>query len=166
MSIHFNADEIFAIAEKIEVNGAAFYRKAAELFSKDQVTKFMLLDLAAKEDEHNTTFAQMRKTLYEMEKENTVFDPENQVIDYLNAIADKNVFDVKKDPTEILKGKESIGEVLGLAIGMEKDSIIFYLGLKDLISERKGRNKIDDIINEEKGHIVILSQKLNALKTA
>ena len=45
MSITFNANEIFEMAEEIERNGAKFYRKAAQNTSDNQ-TKQMLLDMA------------------------------------------------------------------------------------------------------------------------
>ena len=36
MSYEFNADEVFEIAERIERNGARFYRRAAELSSAEE----------------------------------------------------------------------------------------------------------------------------------
>ena len=51
MSITFNADEIFEMAEQIERNGAKFYREAAENAS-DADVKEMLLSMAAMEDGH------------------------------------------------------------------------------------------------------------------
>ncbi|HRS71257.1 MAG TPA: ferritin family protein, partial [Anaerohalosphaeraceae bacterium] len=62
MAITFNADEIFEMAEEIERNGAAFYREAAAKASREDIKK-MLLDLAAMEEGHEQTFAQMRKKL-------------------------------------------------------------------------------------------------------
>ena len=58
MSITFNADEIFEMAEQIERNGAAFYREAAGITS-DADVKEMLLSLAAMEEGHQKTFAQI-----------------------------------------------------------------------------------------------------------
>jgi rubrerythrin len=51
-----------------------------------------------------------------------------------------------------------------MAIGLEKDSIVFYVGLKESVSPRAGKDKVQAIIKEEIGHIAILSQKLEALK--
>ena len=50
--------------------------------------------------------------------------------------------------------------VLISAIGAEKDSIIFYLGMRDAVPEGKGKERIDAIIKEEMGHVQILSQEL------
>ena len=40
MGYGFNADEIFEIAEQIERNGGAFYRRVAEMISGDDIHKF------------------------------------------------------------------------------------------------------------------------------
>ncbi|MBT7259953.1 MAG: rubrerythrin, partial [Desulfobacula sp.] len=49
------------------------------------------------------------------------------------------------------------------AIQAEKDSIIFYLGMKEIVPEKSGKAKIDDIIKEEMSHIRIIAQKLAAI---
>ena len=50
--------------------------------------------------------------------------------------------------------------MLRMAIGLEKDSIVFYLGLKELVPERLGKGRLDGIIQEEYGHINSLSAKM------
>lgn len=159
MAIDFNADEIFSIAEKIEKNGAAFYRKAAEQTSDEQHRQ-LLLDLALMEDDHERSFISMRKELTDREREATFFDPEDEAILYLRAFADVHVFDLKEDPSEFLEVKRTVHEVLKKAIGLEKDSIVFYLGMKDMVPEHLGKAKIDDIIREERKHIVLLSRQI------
>jgi len=79
-------------------------------------------------------------------------------------MADEHVFNVKADPVEQLAGKETPEDVLKMAIGLEKDSIAFYVGLKESVSHKAGKDKVEAIIKEEMGHIVTLSQKLEALK--
>ena len=43
---------------------------------------------------------------------------------------------------------------------MEKDSIVFYLGVRDAMPEELGRDKVQMIIREEMRHVAILSDKL------
>jgi rubrerythrin len=83
---------------------------------------------------------------------------------YLQAIANGHIFDLKKDPGEQLKDKESAEDILKYAIEAEKDSIIFYLGLKNFVPAGAGKDKVDEIIEEEMGHIAELSQRLEAWK--
>lgn len=163
MSITFNASEIFEMAEQIERNGIKFYRKAAEGVS-DKGTRQVLLDLADMEAEHEKTFAEMRKQLSDREREPMVFDPDNEMALYLQAVADGHVFDLKYDLSKQLTGAESVEDILKLAIGAEKDSIVFYLGLKDFVPVKAGKDKVEAIIKEEMGHIAVLNQKMAASK--
>jgi rubrerythrin len=96
--------------------------------------------------------------LSQQEREATVFDPENEVGLYIRALADTRVFFEKKIDIS------SMEEILKAAIVAEKDSIIFYLGLKNAVPERLGGEKIDIIIEEEMSHITLLSNELLALK--
>ena len=50
MSIRFNAEEIYEMAETIERNGAKFYAEAA-VKATDENVKTMLLDMAKMEEE-------------------------------------------------------------------------------------------------------------------
>lgn len=157
MAFDFNADDIFTIAEQIEENGAAFYTKASESVADSHYKKF-LLDLATMEVYHKKIFAEMRAALSEKEKKPTVFDPNDEAALYLKSLADLRIFYQKQ------LDLSSIETILTAAIQAEKDSIVFYLGMKDLVPEKLGRDKIDNIINEEKTHIIMLGKELLALK--
>ena len=157
MSYDFTADDIFEMAVQMERNGAKFYRTAAENVSEAS-GKELLLGLAAMEDEHEKTFAELRADLTDKEKSATVFDPEGESTLYLRALADTRVFFEKEiDVT-------SMEDILKSAITAEKDSIVFYLGMKDLVPDKFGKGRLDDIINEEMGHIRILSKELISVK--
>ena len=163
MSIQFNADEVFQMAEQIERNGKDFYTRAADRTAESRTAQF-LLGLAAMEAEHEKIFAGMRAGLTDQERKATVPDPDNQALAYLRAWADGQVFDVRSRPAEKLTGKEKVEDVLRIAIGLEKDSIVFYLGMKDAVPERLGRSKIDRIIKEEMNHMSSLSRTLETLR--
>jgi len=158
MGITFNAFEIFEMAEQIERNGVKFYREAAEIFADQDISQ-TLLDLADMEVEHEKTFADMKKQLSGEGRELRVFDPENEMVLYLQAMANGHVFDLRKDPSEQLSGNETIDDILKIAINAEKDSIVFYLGLKDFVPVKAGKDKVQAIIKEEMGHITVLKRK-------
>jgi rubrerythrin len=164
MGLQFNADEIFEIAEMIERNGAEFYRRAAELVTETSA-KTLLLELAAWEESHLSLFMEMRQQLAGRACEPATFDPEGLTGAYLKALADRRVFDYKEDVAKKLSGRENLDDILKTAIGLEKDSIIFYLGLKELVPEALGKDKIEAIIKEEMRHIALLSQKLTSLES-
>ena len=157
MSYDFNADDVFEMAEQIERNGAVFYRKAAADI-KDPDVKNFLSDLAAMEDSPEKTFSSMRKKLTEAEKTSTVFDPGGEAASYLKTLADTRIFFEKEIDTQSLQA------ILKAAILAEKDSIVFYLGMKDLVPEGLGQSRLDGIIKEEMSHINLLSRRLIATK--
>ena len=157
MSYDFNADDIFEMAEQMERNGGKFYRTAADQ-TEDSANKEFLSELARMEDQHEKTFKAMRAELSAKEKESTVFDPEGEAALYLRALADTRVFFEKEINVK------SMLEILKSAITAEKDSIVFYLGMKEAVAEDLGKGRIDHIIKEEMGHIKLLSRKLTALR--
>lgn len=162
MSITFNAGEIFEMAEQIERNGAKFYREAAANAS-DADVKEMLLSMAAMEDGHEQTFAQMRKELSAEDKESNVFDPDNEAAQYLQTMADFHGTEGKASSTEKLTGNESVAEVLKIAMQAEKNSIAFYVGIKDLLVTKSGQQKVQAIIIEEMAHVSTIGGKLQTL---
>jgi rubrerythrin len=161
MSTAFNADEVFEMAEEIERNGARFYREAAAKGANREI-KEMFLGMASMEDAHLRTFHEMREDLTEQEKGETVYDPYNEAALYLQALADSKGFEGMKSPTQKLTGRESVRELLEIAIGAEKNSVLYYVGLKDLVPAEAGRGKIEAIIREEVRHIADLRRRLTA----
>lgn len=155
MAFVFNADEIFQMAEQIERNGAAFYRLAAKQFPAQQS---LLTIIAEQEDAHCAIFSALRRQLASKDREDIVFDPGQEGEAYLRAMADRRVVDVHRRPADILKGNESFADILGIAVNMEKDSIVFYIGMQDMVSPTLGQDKINLIIKEEKKHIVFLNR--------
>jgi rubrerythrin len=153
MSYDFTADDAFELAEQLERNGARFYRMAAESVS-DLNLEQMLMDLAVIEDDHEKIFAAIRTEFNALGNVQTDFDPQGESILYLHALADTRFFYEKEINIE------SVPAILKDAIAAEKDSIVFYLGLKDMVPEKMGGIQIDAIIKEEMGHIYLLSQKL------
>ena len=160
MGVSFCAEEIYEIAEHIEYNGIRFYRNAAERCSGKRLKK-LLLEIAEMEVEHQQTFAAMRAELSSDEKLNQL-DLSDEVGLYLQAMADNRVFDTRTDPCELLTGNESMEAVLKMAIGLEKDSIVFYLGLEEYVSDKAGKVKVRALIRQEMGHIAVLRDMLTS----
>jgi len=163
MGIRFNADEVFRIAERIEDNGAAFYRAAAAKVSS--VASRVLFDLAAWEDKHKEFFAQLRRQLPGDDREGTVFDPHDETLLYLQSLADGVVFDPKADPLAGLGPEPSFAQVLRSALAREKDAIAFFVGMQKLVPEALGKGRIGDIVAEEMKHVTILTKELAAVRT-
>jgi rubrerythrin len=162
MDTTFGIDKIFEIAKNIELDGAQFYRQAAEKTSSDDI-KQVLLDLAAMEDGHLKIFEQMRKELSEQNKNKNLFASDNQVALYLKTMADGLGGERIKSPLERLSGNETIKEILEIGIDGEKASMLFYIGLKELVPNKANKDAIEVIIKEEFSHVVALNLNLTVL---
>ena len=162
MSITFNADEVFEMAEEIERNGATFYREVATKASSQKI-KDLFLNMAVMEDAHLETFQEMRKELRGQEKGETAFDPHGEASLYLQTMADSKGSEGMKSPTEKLTGNESEEELLNIAIGAEKTSVLYYVGLRELVSAKAGKDKVEAIIKEEVRHVADLRRQLSQL---
>ena len=149
-------DEIFRMAVELEREGARFYRRAAEQ-NDDSDTRRLLLDMAADEEEHEKVFAAMGDRF-----------PDDGMDDglepTLHAMVEGQVFGVPGDPVQNLTGGETVEEILWTAVRLEKDSVVFYLGLKDLIPDDMDKQWIDNIIREEMKHVADLSRRLAVLR--
>ncbi len=153
MSYKFSADEVFEMAKKIEQNGASFYKKAAKLVEGEEEKGF-LIELAQMEECHEKIFEELQKEFLDKERESQIFEPVEEALLYLKSIADTKVFFKKQFPENDMK------KILTLAIETEKDSIVFYLGMKEMVTGEVGKRRIELIINEEMSHIRLLAGKL------
>jgi len=158
MTVTFNAFEVFEIAEQIERNGTNFYIRAAELFDDPQIRQ-MFLRLAEWEKEHEQTFAQMKQQLSERDRQENTAEPDNFLPDP-RVMAGMAVFGIRSNPAEELRGRLEKTDIIRWAAEKEKDSIVFYQGLKEFVPTGADKDIIDDIIKEEMEHIVILDQSL------
>jgi len=158
MRYDFNADDVFEMAEQMERNGATFYRDASERVQEEKQRAF-LVGLSKMELEHERTFAAMREQLKGKETEPTVFDPDGESEKYLRALVDTRVFFEKEIDASTIEG------ILRAAIQAEKDTILFYLGMRDLVPAELGGQKLDRIIREEMSHVRTLSGELIRLKS-
>ena len=158
MAFDFNADEIFEMAEQMERNGARFYRDAAERMEEGR-NRELLARLADMEVEHEKNFAEMRNGLTDQDKQGNVFDPAGETVQYLKALVDTRVFFKKEIDTN------SMRDILKEALLAEKDAIVFYLGMKDLVPENRGKKQLDYIIKEEMEHIKLIGRELSSVKS-
>jgi rubrerythrin len=71
---------------------------------------------------------------------------------------------MKSDPVTRVKDQKNMESILKVAIDLEKESIVFYLGMKNGVNNKTYRDRIEEIIKEEMKHIVSLSAKLLSLK--
>jgi rubrerythrin len=76
---------------------------------------------------------------------------------YLQTLVDSAVFSDDLFASKMARGAESDTSALELAIGAEKDSILFYYEMRDIMP-RRAQATVSKIIAEEKSHLRQLSE--------
>jgi rubrerythrin len=156
LAFTLNAFELFDIAEQIEQNGAEFYRKAAEFFDEAEISE-LFLRLADWEMKHKKTFALMREQLAESNQETAECRTDESPPEK-KFMAGLAVFGIRPNPVKELDSGKNKADIIIKAVENEKDSIVFYSGLKDFADSGIVKDKIDVVINEELRHIRILNE--------
>lgn len=158
----FPAQEILQMAVRIEENGAAFYEKAAHVV-RDPAAEKLLLALSNAEREHRAYFRFLLEDMNALERELPFTQDDSENSAYLMSLADAQVFPLA-DPAALVDGAATPAQLLGIALNAEKDSIVFYLTMKDAVLSPKGRERLDTIIREELSHIRTLEKALVTFK--
>lgn len=155
MSEKFAASEIVGLGVAIERNGFDFYQTLLKQ-SKNQKAKEVFEYLAKQEEKHIHVFEALLEKLSGNQPQEMISD---DYFAYMNSLASDYVFTRKNTGAELAKEAVSEGQAIDLGIGFEKDSILFYDGMKQIVSAA-GRDVINQLIAQEKNHL----QQLYALK--
>jgi rubrerythrin len=153
MSIIFSGSELLEVAVGIEKNGAAFYQALAEK-SQDESTQAIYRHLAAEEIKHQKTFLSM---LDEVGHYQPPQDYAEAYRFYLKSLVDSSVFTDVAHARQIAAKTSSDKQALDIGIQAEKDSILFYSEMKNLVKPAD-QQIIINIIDEERDHLNQLSQ--------
>lgn len=166
MASEFNAFEVLTMAERIERNGRSFYLQASKMVDNPDISE-LFSNLAVWEKEHETLFSDMKSGLSEDEKASTAIDPHDEIMLYLSVMADEHVF-IRNDldPASMIGDRSTPENVIDLALEFEKESILFFLALKRLMSKRSGSEEIQKVIDEEVSHMAYLASKKRELRSS
>jgi rubrerythrin len=162
MFVFGTADDVFGMAIRIEENGFAFYSGVAKKTQETAVKK-LFAELANMEQGHVTAFKSLRATMPAELLEPPVWDPEGLAESYLQATADTHIFTVEA-AQDRLQGVNNADQAIDMAIQFEKDSVAFFLGMKELLSQPDGKDEIDKLVVAEMEHIRMLSRAKLALR--
>ncbi len=159
---HFSSSEILEMAIRIEENGLIFYKVAADATNSEELEKLFGF-LSKEEKKHIEYFSGLAELITGDETYNT-FDPyiaEESL--YLEALADSSVFTETDWGSKLANECTGELEVLSKAIEVEKDSILFYYELKNMVRE-KDQDLLEKIIAEERDHLAKLTELKQKLK--
>ncbi len=144
----FAGSEIVEIGIQIEKNGRDFYHTLASR-SKDKKSKDIFQYLAGQEEKHMEVF---QRILGSIEKYEPAEAYPGEYSAYMNALAGESVFTKENKGREIAGKVKNDKEAIGIGIQAEKDSIVFYAGMKKAVPEHE-QKIIDEVIAQEEGHL-------------
>ena len=153
MSIAFSGSELVNIAIGIERRGVTFYDTMTKS-TKNVTARDVFQYLANVEREHIQIFQNM---LTKAEKYQFPETYAEEYAAYLQALVDSAVFTDDFITSEVATKAGSDIKALELAISAEKDSILFYYGIKE-ITPRRAQSTVNKILTEEKSHLRQLSE--------
>ncbi|HHT63951.1 MAG TPA: ferritin family protein [Clostridia bacterium] len=149
----FNGLDVITFAVEIEKNGKRFYEKVSDIFEDTEVKKFFL-NLANEEEKHISDFEKLLKDASGNDPQETY---KGEYIDYVKSLVDNHVFNTKADIDALVKNIHNKTDALDLALKFEKDSILFFTELKELVAPHN-LGIIDNLISQERNHIRLLAQ--------
>jgi rubrerythrin len=143
------AADVLELAMGLEQSGEVFYRAVAEKTTMPQV-KTLFSDLAEQEVLHYAAFAKLSKAL--RNRPLLLPDEWDQYQDYLQATVQSAFFEGPDKALAAAKRVQSEKEALGMAMGFEKETMLFFHDLRDMASVAD-QEVITRIIEEEKRHL-------------
>ncbi len=157
MTISFATEHILEIAIEAERQGAAFYEQLATIASSERV-RAECQRLVGMEREHEKTF---RRLLGQQDVQRALSSLQagqlsDQYQQYLLALVDSNMLPDEEIARKLAEDATSEVEAINIALQMEKNTILFYQELQNLLGQEAG--VLQTILDEERSHVYELNE--------
>jgi rubrerythrin len=146
----FSIREAIEQAVQTEKLGYEFYTTLAERLKKDEGLNKLFTTLAGKELKHERTFKELLGII--KDEEPVDWDEAEQ---YLRAIVESEFFLGKNKSLPSLTKVKTVEDAVNFALGFEKETLLYFYGIKDAVKEKE---VVEEIINEERSHIMWLNR--------
>jgi rubrerythrin len=152
----FEASDALELAMNIETNGEAFYRAVTQKTQVAEV-KELFEDLAEQEVKHYAVFQKLSQAF----KDQALISAAewDQYQEYLQATVQSALFEGPDRALAAAEEAKDETEAVRVAMGFEKETLLFFYNLRDLVPDRNQKT-IDHIIDEEKSHLRRLAKML------
>lgn len=144
------------MALQTEIKGQDFYNAIADRFKNKKDLKDLFVKLALQEKKHEYSFGKLLEAVTEQEPEGWE-DAQN----YFRAMVESEFFIGGGKALTAMEKVITESDAVNLALGFEKESILYYTGLKDFVSDKA---TIDEVIKEETEHVTWLRGLMETLK--
>jgi rubrerythrin len=161
---NFSILEAVEVALMMEEEGLRFYTLAERKTGDPEMKKLFAL-LREKEHQHIETFRRLYSDLSgragDPDAELWLLDAE--VSAYFRAYVDSMVFPGKGAAEAAIAGLHGITDLLGFALRLEKDSILFYHELLAHAPWPEAKELLGKVIAEERRHVQFIHERLRSL---
>jgi rubrerythrin len=146
----FSIREVIEQAVQTERLGYDFYTATSKRFRENEKLVKLFDILAGQELRHERVFSQLKEKIKDENLENW-----EEASQYLRAIVESEFFLGRNKSLASIDNLKSVEDAVQHALGFEKETLLYYHGLRDAVKEKE---IIDEIIKEEKSHIMWLSE--------
>ncbi|NOZ69963.1 MAG: ferritin family protein [Deferribacteres bacterium] len=146
----FSTSEVVEMALQTERLGYEFYTAMSKRFEKDEKLRGLFEMLAFKEQAHEKIFADLKGKVKDERPEDW-----EEVSRYLRAIVESEFFLGKEKSLPPLEHVKSVAEAVNFALSFEKETLLYFYNLWDVVPEKE---IINAIIKEEKEHVAWLRE--------
>ena len=155
MSIFFSGGELINIAIGIESRGISFYNTLVQT-TESAAARDIFQYLADAERQHVQIFQDMLGDFGKYQPQESYA---GEYTPYFQSLVDSAVFTDDLVASQKAAKAGSDANAIDIAIRAEKDSILFYYGMREVMLQQ-AHSMVDKIIAEEKLHL----EQLSALK--
>jgi len=145
----FSVRELIDVAIREEQTGATFYRALAERTDAPELAEFAQR-VAEMEDEHERRFRKMLDELGDYKPVGESYGGEHA--SYMAYLTQGRIFPVGDESRKLAEQQMSDEEAVETAMGLERNTLLFYLEMLQFVPE-KHQALLDDIIAEERQHV-------------
>jgi rubrerythrin len=154
MGILLSSEEVFALAKEIEKSGHAFYTTVAETAETTDLAEFFTF-LADQEIAHYRFFDKLSENAPKLSVSAEEWE---QTSAYIRATTDSRFFIGEDKAIQLAKGAATAGDAIDIAIGFEKDTLLYFYELLNVTPEGS-KSAAEQIVEEEKRHVKMLAEK-------
>jgi len=146
----YSIDEIMEMAIQTEKLGYQFYTSMADKFRKDASLAKLFTTLASKELTHEKTFIGLKDLVAKHGTEPVQWE---EVSNYMRAFVESEFFLGRGKALPSMDHLQTSQDAVKFALGFEKETLLYFMELRSVVKEKE---VVDEVINEEKSHIMWL----------
>ncbi len=146
----YSIDEVLEMAVQTETLGYKFYTGMADKFKKDNGLVKLFTTLATKEKSHEKTFMGLKDLVAKKGTEPVQWE---EVSNYMRAFVESEFFLGRAKALPSMDHVRTVNDAVKFALGFEKETLLYFMELRSIVREKE---IVDEVINEEKSHIMWL----------